>query len=106
MFKAFEFCIPTRGVKVPAGPEWFHEIKQHGFRLRVDVRNEAVGRHGQMNGSPRDVTADLPGGGKLSKKSNLLLQNFRVMSGSDLQRRLGSVYTVCVLHPVLLREMR
>jgi hypothetical protein len=23
----FEFCIPTTGKAVPAGPEWFHEIK-------------------------------------------------------------------------------
>ena len=30
MFKSFEFCIPTRGTKVPAGPEWVHEIKYDG----------------------------------------------------------------------------
>jgi hypothetical protein len=23
----FEFCLPTNGKAVPAGPEWFHEIK-------------------------------------------------------------------------------
>lgn len=23
----FEFCIPTTGKVVPAGAEWFHEIK-------------------------------------------------------------------------------
>jgi hypothetical protein len=28
MFRAFEFCIPTTGTKVPSGPEWLHEIKQ------------------------------------------------------------------------------
>jgi hypothetical protein len=27
MLKAFEFCLPTNASKVPAGPEWFHEIK-------------------------------------------------------------------------------
>lgn len=36
MFKAFEFCIPTRGTKVPSGPDWLHEIKYDGFRLRVE----------------------------------------------------------------------
>jgi hypothetical protein len=36
MFKAFEFCIPTTEIKVPAGPEWLHEIKHDGFRQRVD----------------------------------------------------------------------
>jgi bifunctional non-homologous end joining protein LigD len=36
MFKAFEFCIPTKSTVVPAGPEWLHEIKHDGFRLRVE----------------------------------------------------------------------
>jgi ATP-dependent DNA ligase len=35
MFKAFEFCLPTNAIKVPAGPE-FHEIKHDGFRIRVE----------------------------------------------------------------------
>ena len=33
MFKAFEFCIPTRGIKVPNSPDWLHEIKVGGFCL-------------------------------------------------------------------------
>jgi ATP-dependent DNA ligase len=33
MFK-FEFCIPTVGKSVPAGDDWFHEIKYDGYRLR------------------------------------------------------------------------
>jgi len=32
----FEFCIPTVGKTVPSTPEWFHEIKFDGFRLRVE----------------------------------------------------------------------
>src|SRR5262245_18476070 len=28
MFKAFEFCIPTRGIKVPSSPDWFLQVKQ------------------------------------------------------------------------------
>jgi bifunctional non-homologous end joining protein LigD len=32
----FEFCIPTTGKVVPAGAEWFHEIKYDGYRLRVE----------------------------------------------------------------------
>src|SRR5260370_11947312 len=31
----FERCIPTGGTKVPAGPEWLHEIKHDGYRLIV-----------------------------------------------------------------------
>jgi ATP-dependent DNA ligase len=38
----FEFCIPTPGKAVPAGPEWFHEIKFDGYRLRVERDGSAV----------------------------------------------------------------
>jgi len=31
----YEFCLPTRGIQVPAGPDWYHEIKYDGFRLLV-----------------------------------------------------------------------
>jgi bifunctional non-homologous end joining protein LigD len=27
--------IPTRATKVPAGPDWLHEIKHDGYRLIV-----------------------------------------------------------------------
>jgi bifunctional non-homologous end joining protein LigD len=36
MLKAFDFCIPTRGTKVPDLPDWLHEIKYDGYRLRVE----------------------------------------------------------------------
>ena len=36
MLKAFDFCIPTRGTKVPYRPDWLHEIKYDGYRLRVE----------------------------------------------------------------------
>lgn len=31
-----ESCLPTLGKAVPASPEWFHEIKYDGYRLRVE----------------------------------------------------------------------
>ena len=31
----FQPCIPTRGTKVPSGPDWLHEIKYDGYRLIV-----------------------------------------------------------------------
>ena len=46
---AFEPCIPTRGTKVPAGPEWLHEIKHDGYRLIVQREGKRVRlftRHG------------------------------------------------------------
>jgi bifunctional non-homologous end joining protein LigD len=42
MLKAFEFCLPTKSNAVPNGPEWFHEIKYDGYRLRVERDGERV----------------------------------------------------------------
>ena len=42
MFKAFEFCLPANATKVPAGPEWLHEIKQDGFRIRIERDGDRV----------------------------------------------------------------
>jgi bifunctional non-homologous end joining protein LigD len=42
MLKAFEFCIPTTGTKVPAGSEYIHEIKYDGYRLRVERSSDRV----------------------------------------------------------------
>jgi ATP dependent DNA ligase domain len=42
MNKAFEFCIPTRGTEVPASPDWLHEIKYDGYRLRVERDGDRV----------------------------------------------------------------
>jgi bifunctional non-homologous end joining protein LigD len=33
--RLFEPCIPTRGTKVPASPDWIHEVKHDGYRLIV-----------------------------------------------------------------------
>jgi bifunctional non-homologous end joining protein LigD len=38
----FEFCLPTPGKAVPAGREWFHEIKYDGYRLRLERDGERV----------------------------------------------------------------
>jgi len=38
----FEPCIPTRGTEVPAGPDWFHEIKHDGYRLIVQRGGKRV----------------------------------------------------------------
>jgi hypothetical protein len=42
MFKAFEFCLPTNDAKVPACPEWLHEIKYDGYRLRLERNGDRV----------------------------------------------------------------
>jgi bifunctional non-homologous end joining protein LigD len=40
--RSFEPCIPTRGTKVPAGPDWIHEIKHDGYRLIVQREGKRV----------------------------------------------------------------
>ena len=42
MLKTFDFCIPTRGTKVPDRADWLHEIKYDGYRLRVERDGDRV----------------------------------------------------------------
>jgi bifunctional non-homologous end joining protein LigD len=42
MPSTFEFCIPTKATSVPAGPDWLHEIKYDGYRLRVERDGDRV----------------------------------------------------------------
>src|ERR1700745_3953074 len=42
MFGLFDFCLPTRGIKVPDRPEWIHEVKYDGYRLRVERDGDRV----------------------------------------------------------------
>src|SRR6201985_494479 len=35
-------CIPTRAYKVPAGPDWVHEITRAGYRLQVRRDGDTV----------------------------------------------------------------
>jgi hypothetical protein len=36
------FCIPTAKTAVPAGPDWIHELKYDGDRLRVERNGDRV----------------------------------------------------------------
>jgi ATP-dependent DNA ligase len=42
MFKSFEFCIPTRATTVPSSPDWLHEVKYDGYRLRLERDGDRV----------------------------------------------------------------
>jgi bifunctional non-homologous end joining protein LigD len=35
-------CIPTRGTRVPAGPDWLHEVKYDGYRMIVHRDGDRV----------------------------------------------------------------
>jgi ATP-dependent DNA ligase len=37
-----EFCLPSRGVAVPSGPDWLHEVKYDGYRLRLEREGHRV----------------------------------------------------------------
>jgi bifunctional non-homologous end joining protein LigD len=42
MLNGFDFCVPTRGLNVPADPDWLHEIKYDGYRLRLERDGDRV----------------------------------------------------------------
>ncbi|MCA1503814.1 RNA ligase family protein [Bradyrhizobium sp. NBAIM02] len=42
MHSTFSFCLPTRGTAVPIGPDWFHEVKYDGYRLRLERDGDRV----------------------------------------------------------------
>src|SRR5437868_14073027 len=46
MVRQYEYQprIPARGTEVPAGPDWFHEIKHDGYRLIVQREGKRVRR--------------------------------------------------------------
>jgi len=43
MLKAFDFYLPTRSTVVPHGPDWLHEVKYDGYRLRLKRDGTACG---------------------------------------------------------------
>jgi bifunctional non-homologous end joining protein LigD len=42
MRSTFEFCFPTTGKVVPSGPDWLHEIKYDGYRLRIERDGDRI----------------------------------------------------------------
>ena len=42
MRSIFEFCLPTKSDAVPTGPDWLHEVKYDGYRLRLERDGDRV----------------------------------------------------------------
>jgi bifunctional non-homologous end joining protein LigD len=42
MLSSFEFCLPTRATSVPDRPNWLHEVKYDGYRLRLERDGDRV----------------------------------------------------------------
>ena len=38
----FDFCLPTKATTVPDTPDWIHEIKYDGYRLRLERDGDSV----------------------------------------------------------------
>jgi len=38
----FEFCLPTKSTIVPGTPDWLHEVKYDGYRLRLKRDGDRV----------------------------------------------------------------
>jgi bifunctional non-homologous end joining protein LigD len=39
---SFEFCLPTKSDAVPDSPDWLHEVKYDGYRLRLERGGDRV----------------------------------------------------------------
>jgi hypothetical protein len=77
--RPFEPCLPIRGTKVPAGPQWIHEIKHDGYCLIVQrdgrrVRLFTENGHDWTDMDIEDLKAELanevdihPAGGRLDQ---------------------------------------
>ena len=42
MLGNFDFCLPTRATSIPDSPDWLHEVKDDGYRLRVERNGDRV----------------------------------------------------------------
>ena len=49
-----EFALPVKAPKVPAGPDWFHEIKHDGYRMKL-IREDGIVRLRSMSGLNLDT---------------------------------------------------
>jgi len=79
----FEFCLPTMGKAVPTGPEWLHEIKYDGYRLRVEreadrVRLITKGGYDWARRYPRIVEAALR-----NRQRRFVVDGEAIVSGVD-----------------------
>ena len=51
----YEFSIPTTADKVPAGPDWLHEVKYDGYRMTL-IREQGRVRLISSGGHGRDAS--------------------------------------------------
>jgi bifunctional non-homologous end joining protein LigD len=79
----FDFCLPTSAKAVPVGPEWFHEIKFDGYRLRLErdgdrVRLITKGGYDWTKRYPRIVEA-----ARKNRQSRFVIDGEAIVRGLD-----------------------
>jgi ATP-dependent DNA ligase len=79
----FEFCLPTRAAAVPSGPDWLHEIKYDGYRLRLErdgdrVRLITKGGYDWTKRYPRIVEA-----ARKNRHSHFVIDGEAIVRGVD-----------------------
>jgi bifunctional non-homologous end joining protein LigD len=79
----FDFCILTVGQAVPAGAEWFHEIKYDGYRLSIERDGSSVrlitrGGHDWTNRFPWMAEAALN-----NRRKQFVIDGEAVILGAD-----------------------
>jgi bifunctional non-homologous end joining protein LigD len=76
--RQFEPCIPTRGTKVPSGPDWIHEIKHDGYREGKRVRLFTRNGHDWTDRYPLIVEAALR-----NRSTSFVIDGEAVLLGVD-----------------------
>jgi bifunctional non-homologous end joining protein LigD len=76
----FEFCLPVTGKTVPAGPEWYHEIKFDGYRLRLERDGDLITKGGYdwAKRYPRIVEA-----ARRNRQSHFVIDGEAIVRGVD-----------------------
>ena len=76
MLRKYQPCLPTRGTKVPTGPDWIHEIKYDGYRMIVTARGQArPPAYPQWPRLDRSLSVDHRGGAQ--EPANLIRHRWR-----------------------------
>ena len=88
----FEFCLPTRATTVPTGPDWLHEAKYDGYRLRIERDGDRV-RLFSRNGY--DWTARYPW---IIKAAQKIRQTRFVLDGEAVILGVGGIADFDALH--------
>ena len=113
----FEFCFPTKAASVPDRPNWLHEVKYDGYRLRLERDSDRVHTSRRTEGASATVSESLRGylssarDCQRSARRRLTCQNHHPPPPPPTFLEFSNVRHLCALHrrpsgPVLLSVER